>query len=99
MAGLQYAVLTLVWDEEQVTPQVAIVWNIDSQMLEDVLDGIDSKILHETNEDEGLYAQDVVKELRKRGYKVDVPNEIVTFDSWDGAIISDNNTAEVADNE
>jgi hypothetical protein len=99
MAGLQYAVLTLVWDEEQVTPQIAIVWNIDSQMLEDVLDGINSKILHETSEDEGLYASNVVAELRKRGYKVDVPNEIVTFDNWDGAILSDNNTAEVSEDE
>ncbi len=99
MAGLQYAVLTVVWDEEQVTPQVAIVWNIDSQTLEGILDEIDSKLLRATEDEEGLYAQDVVGLLRKRGYQVDVPNEIVTFDSWDGAILSDNNTTEVDDNE
>ena len=86
MAGLEYAVLTLEWDEEQVTPQVAIVWGMSPQMLESKIDDL----LGESDED--LWANELVQVLREEGYKVDVPTKIVTYNDWDECIISDNHT-------
>lgn len=86
----KYAILNLEWSDEQENPCIAIVHDIDNNTLEGVLGEMNKQRLEETDEDEGLYADDVIESLRNGGYKVDVPLKINQYDNWNGSFIKDN---------
>lgn len=96
---MKYAVLTLAWDYEQVAPQVAIVHGLTNRELEDVVDDINNKH-RELDEDEcGIDPRQVVAVLRRRGFTVDVPEEVVQMDSFNGCELRSNKEEDLADGE
>jgi len=96
MADFKYAVLTLEWNYEQLAPQVAIVHGLTNTELEDVIDHMEVPV--DPDEDEpNLWARDVVRLLRDKGYRVDVPEEILQYDDFNGCYMRGNKEEDLVD--
>jgi len=86
----EYAILNLEWKEEQEKLCIAIVHGVNNETLEKLLEDLNKQRLIETDEDEGLYADDAIEALRNSGLKVDVPDKINQYDNWNGSFIRGN---------
>ena len=76
--------------------EVAIVHGLTNTELEDVVDDINNKHMELDEDESGIDPRQVVAVLRRRGFTVDVPEQVVQMDSFNGCEPRSNKEGDLA---